>query len=177
MSEAYPSSSESYSISGRRDAFCCHVSVGRMILLVFLSCLLLLGCWYCTTVPSITGRIAGWVGLAFFGACTAYMMWLIPRMEPTLVIDDAGIDYHRVPGGTVPWTDVLSADVREMKGQRFLCVELHDEAPYLARLRWHQRLLASANRGMGFPLLTIGFTGMDRTAGEALEAVTRFRPK
>jgi hypothetical protein len=172
---AYPTSSRGYS-----EAFEVHVSKLRMIGMVFLAALMTAGAIWCTGQPSIKAQLAGWAGSFFFGLGFLYLLWNVGRMEPVLVINAEGVDYRTLGVGMVPWEHVTDVGVGAVSvhasTQKFLCFTLLDETPYLAKLPWYRRGLAAANRAMGFPLLSVTFTGMTRTLDDAVQAVNTFRP-
>ena len=146
-----------------------------MLTLGLLGVLMTFGAWYCISVPGLKAQIAGWVGTPLFGLCAAYALWHVGNREPMVVIDASGIDYRRLPVGVVPWADVVEVGVGEIRGPRFLCVELRNEPAYRERLGWIRRMLAGANRGYGFPLLSIPFNATDQSIETALSAIERFR--
>ena len=128
----------------------------------------------CMRIDSLRAQVAGWAGVAFFGAALPVILLQAVRRGPMLVMDARGLDYRRLPIGVVPWEDVAEVWTGEVSGQRFLCVGLRDETPYLARLSAARRALAGTNRAMGFPLVTISFMGTDKTLEDALAAVREF---
>jgi hypothetical protein len=116
--------------------------------------------WFCTTIPKLKAQIAGWVGLVFFGLCFIAILAQLFRSGPSVILDELGIHDLRSSFGTIPWADVVSLRIGSVRSQRFLCVEVLDPSTYLSRLPSHKRLLALANPSLGFPPITIGFSGL-----------------
>lgn len=116
--------------------------------------------WFCTTIPKLKAQIAGWAGLVFFGLCFIAILAQLFRSGPSVILDEMGIHDLRSSFGTIPWADVVSLRIGSVKSQRFLCVEVLDPSTYLSRLPSHKRLLAQANPSLGFPPITIGFSGL-----------------
>jgi hypothetical protein len=165
-----------YGYSGK---FECRYVPAKIAGLVLLDCILIAVAFACTRLESARAQSVGWVGVLYFGAIglplIARQGW---RNGPVLVMDANGLDYRRLPLGVVPWSDIASVRLGKWTGifsaQTFLCVELRDESPYLARLDGTAKAIARGNRSMNFPLLTIGFAGTDRKAEEAVEVARLF---
>jgi len=138
----------------------CHTSIAKTLGLVGVGILMLAASWFCTTLPQAEARIAGWIGLAFFGLCFIAIVAQLFRGGASVILDDAGIHDLRSSFGTIPWADILSLRIGSVESQRFLCVYVRDPGIYLARLPSHKRLIAQANPALGFPPVTIGFAGL-----------------
>lgn len=138
----------------------CHTSVAKTLGLVCVGILMLAVCWFCTTIPKPKEQIVGWVGLVFFGLCFIAILAQLFRSGPSVILDEAGIHDLRSSFGTIAWTDIVSLRIGSLRSQRFLCVEVRDSSIYLSRLPSHKRLLAQANPSLGFPPITISFTGL-----------------
>lgn len=138
----------------------CHTSIAKTLGLLILGMLMVALSWFCTTIPRLFAQIFGWFGVVFFGLCLIAIATQLVRRVPTVIIDDSGITDRREAFGLVPWTDIVSLRIRAVHNQRFLCVEVVDAAPYLARLPAYKRAFARANASLGFPPVTIGFSGL-----------------
>jgi hypothetical protein len=168
---------------GYAGKFECRYVPAKVLGLVLLDCVMIAGAFACTRMESSRAQVAGWAGVLFFGGiCLPVIARQGLRTGPVLVMDAQGLDYRRLPIGVVPWSDIAGVRLGKwtgwltgrLAGQTFLCIELRDESPYLARLDARGLALARSNRTMGFPLLTIGFAGTDRTPEEALEVARLF---
>jgi hypothetical protein len=132
--------------------------------------------WFCTTIPKLKAQIAGWTGLVLFGLCFIAIMAQLFRSGPSIILDDSGIHDRRSSFGTIPWTDIVSLQIGSVRSQRFLCVEVVDPNTYLSRLPRHKRLLAQANLSLGFPAITIGFSGLSPGIDEVWSYVQANHP-
>lgn len=146
-----------------------------MMGVVFLGVVMLAASVFCTQIDTLKAQLAAWVGIPFFGCCLLFAMWQVGRMDAVLVIGADGIDYRRMGTGVIPWNEVIDVSVGKVRNERFLCVQLRDEGPYLRKLILPRRMWAWANRVMGFPLLSISFRGLTCDIEKALRAIDRHR--
>jgi hypothetical protein len=138
----------------------CHTSKLKLLGLLGLTCVLVGVSWFCTTLPDLVARVAGWIGVGFFGLgfIAIPVMWF--RTGPQIVINDEGIEDRRLKIGMIPWEDIRSLSLGSVNSTTFLCIEVIDPEKYLSRLPRWKRSLAKANTALGFPALTIGFSGL-----------------
>lgn len=137
----------------------CHTSISKTVGLLAATVLMLGASWFCTTVPQLKAQVAGWLGLSFCSLGVFVFLGNLFRRGPVVTIDDDGIHDGRA-FGTIPWDEIVHLRIGEVQSQYFLCVEVRDPSSYLARLPLHKRLLAQGNPAMGFPPITIGFSGL-----------------
>lgn len=133
--------------------------------------------WFCTTMPKPDAQIAGWAGLVFFGLCFIAIVARLFRGGPSVILNEFGIHDLRSSFGTIAWTDIVSLRIGSVRNQRFLCVEVLDPSTYLSRLRSHKRFLAQANSSLGFPPITIGFSGLSPGLDEVWRYVQTNHPE
>lgn len=154
----------------------CKTSILKTLGLVATAVLLLFACWYCTTLPIPTAQVAGWVGLVFFGLCFVAILIQLFRGRPSVILDEAGIHELR-SFGTIPWTDIISLRIDWVVTQRFLCVEVRDPQTYVSRLTARNRLIAEANPSLGFPPITISFSGLSPGLSEVWSYIQTNHPE
>ena len=154
----------------------CYTSIPKTIGLLVLGILMLGGCYFCTTLPGLKPQIVGWIGLVFFGLCFLAIGRQLFRSEASVVLDDVGIHDLRSSFGLIPWADITSLRIAAVRSTRFLCVEVHDASIYLSRLPAHKRLLAQANPSLGFPPITISFSGLSPGLNEVWTYVQKTCP-
>jgi hypothetical protein len=117
--------------------------------------------YFCTTLPGIEPRLAGWVGVVFFGLGS--LVAILPRLanrSAQITVDGQGILHHRWKIGTIPWTDIEQVWIGSVHSTRFLCVRLKAPQMYLHKLGAAQSAMVKVNQNMGFGELTIGFQGL-----------------
>ena len=143
-----------------------HVSKPRTLGLLALTCLMVAMCFFCTTLPDLEPRILGWIGVCFFSIGFIVLPRQLFRPGPLVVIDDHGIEDRRTTLGLIDWADVVSLTVGHIRTQKFLCVEVADPQKYLNRFSAAGRIAAKANRGLGFPEITIAFSGLTHSTDQ-----------
>jgi hypothetical protein len=147
------------------------VSKPRTLALIGLTCVMVAVCYFCTTLPDVTPRVVGWIGVCFFSLGFVVLPRQLLRAGPQVVIDERGLEDRRSKLGLVDWADVLSLSVGEIRKQKFLCIEVVDPKKYLDRLSTAGRLAAQANRALGFSEITIGFSGLSHSTDEVMKFI------
>ncbi len=154
----------------------CYTSIPKTFGLVCIGILMLGVSWFCTTVPNQIAQIVGWLGLVFFGLCFIAILAQLFRTRECVVLDDVGIHDLRA-FGVIAWDDIVSLTIGSVRSQRFLCIEVREPSIYLSRLSTHKRLLAQANPSLGFPPITISFSGLSPGLEEVLRYVQMNHPE
>jgi hypothetical protein len=138
----------------------CHTSKLKLLGFLDLTCIMVSVSYFCTTLPDMVARVAGWVGVGFFGLGFIAIPLRFFRSGPQVVINEEGIDDRRLIIGVIRWSDIRSLSIRSLNSVKFLCIELVEPEKYLARLPRWRRSLEWTNEILGFPAMTIGFTGL-----------------
>lgn len=115
----------------------------------------------------------GWAGIVFFGACAAVFVRQLLDARPRLVIDDIGILDRTLGVGLIPWQDIAGAYLRSLQGNHFICLELRDPAPWLAKLSAVQRAMTAANEALGFTPLSLNLAGVAADPRQVLELILK----
>ena len=149
-----------------------YVSQTRTVGLLLLTCVMVGGSYFCTTLPPLTAKIAGWAGVAFFSLGFIAIPRQLMRTGPQFVIDERGLEDRRSPLALIEWCDIVGFSVGKIHGQKFLCIDVSDEAKYLARLSTVGRTAAKANEGLGFSPISIGFSGLSKSTDEVMGFIT-----
>jgi hypothetical protein len=138
----------------------CRTSKAKLLGLLALTCAMVGASYFCTTLPDTLARGVGWIGVAFFGLGFIAFPIVFFRAGPQVLVNEDGIDDRRLKLGLIPWSDIRALSIGSVNSVKFLCIELVDPEKYLSRLPRWKRALAAANEGMGFPALSIGFSGL-----------------
>jgi hypothetical protein len=138
----------------------CYTSRAKLLGLLALTCVMVGGSYFCTTLLGLGARVVGWVGVGFFGLGFVAVPVMCLRTGPQVILNDEGIEDRRLKIGIIRWEDIRSLSIRSVNSVKFLCVEVFDPEKYLSRLPRWKRSLAGLNAALGFPALTISFQGL-----------------
>lgn len=137
----------------------CYTSRTKLLGLLGLTCVMVGMSCFLTTLPGLA-RVVGWIGVGFFGLGFIACPVMFFRTGPQVIINDEGIQDHRLKVGVIRWDDVRSLFIRRVQSTRFLCIDVVDPQKYLSRLpRWTRPMIPLAE-SMGLPALTISFSGL-----------------
>ena len=123
--------------------------------------------------------VAGVLGIAVFGLFGVLTVRLVLQRGPALVIDSRGItdSSSAIAAGFVPWHHVRGLSIWEHRGQRVVCIAVHDPAPVLAAAGRLARTAMRANiRMVGTPV-TIATTALPFTAEQLIEEIVALVPR
>lgn len=138
----------------------CYTSKVKLLGLLSLTCVMVSMSYFCTTLPDLTARVVGWVGVSFFGLGFIALPVMFLRTGPQVIINDEGIEDRRLKIDIIRWEDIRSLSIGSVNSAKFLCVEVADPGRYLSRLPRWKRSLTAANVALGFPALTISLSGL-----------------
>lgn len=155
----------------------CYFTPAKTLGLVIVGIAMVVAAWFCTTFPGLKPRVIGWIGLGFFGPALVVIAWQGLKPGSVVEITEEGIRDRRTSHGLVAWGDVTRVRVGELNGTRFLCIETADEEARFSRLSSVSRAMAAANRGLGFPLITISFVGLTPGIDEVWNHVAAAHPE
>ena len=108
-------------------------------------------------------RIIGLFGFIFFIICTILIIKVRFKNKNVLVVNSEGITdkSSAIALGFIPWHDVKNMKIRSVNGNKFIEVQIDNEALHLERLKQWQRKAIEINREMGQEavLINLAFTG------------------
>ena len=123
---------------------------------------------------SATGAVVlGWIGIALFGLCGLFALRGLFETREQLRIGPAGIRWAPWSDQTIPWSEISDVTTDSHMGQRYIVLHLRDPGRFPGR--GLGGLLAGVNRMLTRGHISISLTGTDRSFGEAMSAVERFR--
>ena len=154
----------------------CYRSLPKMLGLLLLAILMTALSAWCTTQPQARAQLFGWLGVAFFGFGVLVLARQVFRRGPVIVVDILSITDHRSSDGPLFWDQVRSIWVGSVQSSKFLCLDLKDPEALLARWSAKRRALAKANAALGFPPVTISFTGLSPGLEEVLTYLRSTQP-
>ena len=141
-------------------ALVCYTSRSKLLLLSVAACAMVAVSWFCTRMHRPVAWVAGWAGVALFGFGVGISLVRFFRRGPQLIVSDEGLDDRRFGAGVVPWREIAALCIRATRSQRFLCVDVVDEAALLARVPRMRRWLVAGNSLIDFPRWTISFADL-----------------
>jgi hypothetical protein len=115
----------------------------------------------------------GWMSIVFFGACIPLFAWQLVDSRPRLVLDDQGILDRTLGVGVIPWSEITGAYLRSIQGNNFICLEVRNPEHWLEHLSPIKRLMASANRALGFTALNLNLSGVAADPSQILELILK----
>ncbi|MEI8212366.1 MAG: STM3941 family protein [Planctomycetota bacterium] len=117
-------------------------------------------CAFCVTLPEWKPRIAGWVGIVFFGLCMIVLLRaFFSTSRPRIVMDDDGI-HTGSSIGTIAWEDIVAFRVDAVKGSKFISIFVDDKIKYLDRMPPLARKSAELHPQLGLSEITLSFAGL-----------------
>lgn len=133
---------------------------GRHVLLLLAACAFVAMGVFLLAVGAAAARLAGIVGIVFFGGCAAVFVRQLLDSRPRLIFDDIGVFDRTLGTGRIPWSGIRAAELFAIQGNAFIGLELRDEAHWLGRLSPLQRTMVAGNRKLGFPSLSLNLSGL-----------------
>ena len=139
-------------------------SIPRTLGLAGLAVLMIAASYVSTQIGS---RFIGWFGVALFGLCLVGILSQLLRHGPTVVIDDLGVFDRRLRIGRIPWEEIASVSVAQVRRQRLISLWLRNEEQYLPQGSAVIRRLAASSRAMGVSPFSMSFMGLTPGLDEA----------
>ena len=147
------------------------VSKWRTLGLLVITCVMVAGSYFLTTVPDFEHKIVAWIGVCFFSLGLIVLPRQLLTVGPVVIINEHGFEDRRTRLGVIPWPDIKGMSVCEINKQRILCVDVHDLEKYEARLATVGKHTVKLNKALGFSEISIGFSGLTHSADQALEFI------
>ncbi len=149
----------------------------RLTGILLLSLIFVLGCGAlmvtAATQPdtSVFVGVMGAIGFVFFGAALVFLAVRLTRRGPVVVLDADGLHDHAAwaAAGTVPWSNIVSANVITIGWQSQLAVAVHDPQAVVNNTSGLRRLMLAANARMTTPVNIPGIVLPVRPAELATE--------
>lgn len=127
-------------------------------------------------------RIAGLLGVVFFGACFVYVVLRLVRPRPSLIITDSGIvDYaSAVSAGYIRWDEIESIFISwiqvSLRRHKFLSIKLKNDQEFLSRQSALKATMLRANMSLGGAPVAIPGNALPMTLEELMQVIEKKRP-
>jgi hypothetical protein len=145
----------------------------RRILLLLLTTLALIAAsaFVVRMQPTRFLLIMGYLGVAFFTVVSIAILRLFFDTSPRLIMDEEGLYDRSMKTPKIPWSAIVSMELRTVYGSSFVCLELVDEAERLQALPPLKRLTAFANRSIGFSTFNVNPGALPLSAEEIFTVI------
>lgn len=140
----------------------------------------IVGAWIALASPmSVTARVIGGAGIAFFGFALVVAVRRLLAMPPGLTLTADGLvdRGNALALGLVRWSDVEEVTECSFNGVRFLVLKVHDPEPYLARGNAIQRMTHRANAKLVGSPVSIASTALSISFDELNQLVRRYHDR
>ena len=155
----------------------CRTNLAKHVGLLLAAVLLFAACYVCAFLHGgLIATVAGWFGFVFFGLAFLKILWDLLHPATKVIINDDGIEDRRWRVGVVPWEEITEIDLRRIGSAKFLCIEVLDPGKYVGRMSGIHRFCVWANGLLGFPPITITFTGLSPSIDEAWKYIKTTHP-
>lgn len=115
----------------------------------------------------------GWLSILFFGLCGVGIVSKLFDERSQLLIDSFGVLWIPWSDQLIPWSEIRDVTTWNYKHQRFIVLHLRDATRFPGR--GLSSRLAGSNRMLTGGDISISLTGTNRSYGDAMEAIERFR--
>lgn len=151
----------------------------KLLLLGALGIAMTAGCawvaWMGLARPGSFAQLAIWIGVPFFGLCTAIAFRrLATADQAVLTISPDGIRDTRVAAEIIPWAAVRDFGTWSSQGQKILVLDVDPEVEKRLTLSRMTRWTRAANAKLGADGLCIAATGLAMGYDQLLDAVTAY---
>ncbi|MBA4538127.1 hypothetical protein H1Z61_13525 [Bacillus aquiflavi] len=101
-------------------------------------------------IQRILLMVVGLMGLSFFGTVMVYLMSILIKRKPALIISDTGIFdcSNMASGGMIKWEDIENFMTVEVLGEKFLGIITYDRDLIVNRTSGFKRFLIKGNRAL-----------------------------
>lgn len=120
-------------------------------------------------------QFIGWIAVAFFGLCFAFIGWQLKNAGEAFRIDATGITHAQVVKQSFTWDEITKLQPVRMGNQPMVC---YDVVPHrLNHLTGLRAKLASANRSMTGCPFALALSGTDAKMEDLVAALEHFAPE
>jgi hypothetical protein len=152
----------------------CFTSRSKLLGYLVLTCIMVGGAYFCTTLPDSVANIFGWIGIAFFGLGFIISPIRFLRWGAVIVINEFGIEDRRWGTGVIPWEDIESMSIYSVENCACLQLWVKDPAKYVTRMSWWNRKISDFNKSSGFSPIQLDFVAVSPGIDEAIRYI-KFR--
>ena len=125
--------------------------------------------------PGSSKEFIGLMGLAFFGLCTAAILWrFIGTRGPVVTVTPGGIQDKRVATDLIPWTAVRDISTWQSHGQKIMVLAIDPGVESKLHLTRTAAWARGANRSLGADGLCITTSGLGISHDRLMETAIAY---
>lgn len=117
--------------------------------------------------------VIGWLCILFFGLCGVAIIKKFFDERPQLSIDSSGIRWAPWTDQLIPWSEIRDVTTWSYKHQDVIVLHLRNAERFPGK--GLKAKVAGANRMLTGGDIAISLTGSNRSYGDAMSAIERFR--
>jgi hypothetical protein len=142
-------------------------SIPRTLGFAALGVLITLASYYAGRTASGLTQVVGWLGVVFFGLAAVVIPLQLLRRGPVVIIDDSGVLDRRLGVGLIPWQDISSVSITQIRNQRFISLWLRNEGQYLSHWPAWKRAGSGVSERLGVSPFSMQFKTLTPGLDEA----------
>ena len=117
--------------------------------------------------------VIGWFCIVFFSVCGVATFRKIFDERPQLTIDSSGVLWTPWSDRLIPWSEIQDVTTWSHRNQNFIVLHLRNAELFPGK--GLNAKLAGANRVLTGGDIAISLTGSNRSYGDAMSAIERFK--
>ena len=154
------------------DAIVIYPHRGRVLLLIMVGFAMVAVSFLVWKISEeIEYRVAGVVGVVFFGFCLIYFVMRLVWPRPSLLITELGMvdNASALAGGFIRWDEIYNISITSVRNQQFLAVYLKNPAELLSRQSFIKAAIMRMNMGLVGTPVCIPRSSLPMTLEELIE--------
>ena len=130
------------------------------------------GYWLITRAQSdAIERFVGWICVLSFGLCLIVFLRQLIDSRPRLVLNHEGVTDPRLGVGTIPWTAILSAELKFYRGSALVALQMREPEHWTSRLIGIRGLAVRRHKAMGFGDLSLDLSRIHGNPADVFRAI------
>lgn len=118
-----------------------------------------------------------WFGVPFFGLLVLMAVKNLGDRRDVVTISQAGVRDIRIAPELIPWRAIRDITVRQLKGQRFIMLDIDPSFEKTLQLTKLARFSKPMNAAIGFHGQTLNPAGLTGSLDQIIAAIDKFSPR
>ena len=161
------------------DAIVIYPHRGRVLLLVAGAIVAVPASFFAwRTAEEIEYRIAGAVGVVFFGFGLLYFLMRLVWPRPSLLMTELGMvdNASALGGGFIRWDEIDNVSITRFRNQQFLAIHLKDPTEFLSRQPFIKSSIMRMNKGLVGTPICIPRSALPMTLEDVIDKIRQKCP-